>query len=225
MIYKNKKISEHAADLLLRIHAVSFRFNPPYTFTSGIKSPIYLDNRIVMSYPKERNKIIAFYISVIDEHVGRKNIDCISATASAAIPQGAWIAQKLNLPLVYVRPTSKAYGKGNKLEGHFKKGSRVLIIEDHISTAASVINNAATIRSLGGKVEYCIATTNYETTLSQKQIRENKIKVYSLTTGKIIVENALKKAMISKKEKEIVDLWFSAPSDWGKKMGLDRTYH
>jgi orotate phosphoribosyltransferase len=114
---KQQDIAEKTAQIFLDIGAVSFRFNPPYTFTSGLKSPIYLDNRIVPSYPKERNKIIQTYLEIIKRNVGLDNVDYISATASAAIPHGSLIADKLNLPLVFVRPTTKTYGKGNKLEG------------------------------------------------------------------------------------------------------------
>src|ERR1700733_4398749 len=100
MISDNKKI----AKLLLSIGAMTFRFDPPYVYTTGLKSPVYLDNRLVMSYPKVRKQIIDAYINVIKEKVGLENIDCISATATAAIPQGAWVAERLKLPMVYVRP-------------------------------------------------------------------------------------------------------------------------
>lgn len=210
----DNQIAQKTSQLLIKIGAVSFRFNPPFTFTSGIKSPIYLDNRIVLSYPLARHQIINFYIKVIKEKIGLEKIDYISATASAAISQGCLIADRLKLPLVYVRPTTKSYGKGNKLEGYLKKRSRILIIEDHISTASSVVNNAQTVRKEGGEVRYCVATTTYETPQSKKNLSENKIALFVLTTGRIIVEQAFKKGLINKKEKELVDLWFEDPVNW-----------
>lgn len=210
-----KNISKETAKLLLQIKAVSFRFNPSFTFTSGIKSPIYLDNRLVMSYPEVRKKIIKFYIELIKEKIGLKDIEWISATATAAIPQGCWVADKLNLPMVFVRPTTKAYGKGNKMEGYMKKNAKVVIIEDHISTATSVVGNAQTIKELGGRIEYCIATTTYESNKSNEFLKEHNIKLITLTTGKIIVEEALKEKIITQKEKDLVDLWFQDPIRWG----------
>ncbi len=171
-----KNIEKEAAKLLLKIGAVTFRFNPPYTYTSGIQSPIYLDNRLVMSYPAARRKIIGFYLQVLKEKIGLSKIDWISATATAAIPQGAWVADKLGLPLVFVRPTTKKYGKGNQIEGFLKKGVRVVIIEDHISTGGSVVENVKAIRKAGGKVDYYVATTSYETRKSAKMIKANKLK-------------------------------------------------
>ncbi len=213
--------AQKVAKLLLSIGAMTFRFDPPYVYTTGLKSPIYLDNRLVMSYPLVRKQIINAYIEAIKNEIGLENIDYISATATAAIPQGAWVANKLNLPMVYVRPQTKSYGKGGKVEGVFKKGAKVLIIEDHITTAQSVIGNAEAIRELGGKVTYCVATTTYETQKSIDLLKENKVKLIPLTTGKTIVETALVEKRISQKEKESIDAWFQDPPIWAKKMGLE----
>lgn len=214
----NKSISQQTAEILFKINAVSFRFNPPYTYTTGLKSPIYLDNRIVMSHPKERKKIINLYIKNIKDKIGLENIDCISATASAAIPQGSWVSGKLNLPMVYVRPSTKSYGKGNKVEGYLKKESNVIIIEDHVSTAESIVNNAQAIRELGGKVKYCIATTTYETQKSIDNLKNAKIKLLVLVTGREIAEEAYQKGIINAKQKELVDVWFKDPFDWVKTL-------
>ena len=213
MIY-NKQAAVKIAKFLLSINAMSFRFNPPYTYTTGMLSPMYLDNRLVMSYPKVRDEIIKTYIAVLKEKVGMRNVDVISATATAAIPQGAWIADRTKLPMVFVRPSTKMHGKGSKVEGYFKKGSNVVIIEDHISTAASVAGNAQSIRELGGKVKYVIATTTYDTELSQKTLKENKVKLFALTTGEIIIETAYKMGKISKKEKESIENWLENPQNW-----------
>lgn len=210
----DQKVAEKTAELLLGIKAVTFRFDPPYTYTSGLKSPIYLDNRLVMSYPEVRNKIVNSYILVLKKKIGLSNIDYVSATASAAIPQAAFVATKLNLPMVFVRPTTKTYGKGNKVEGYLKQGSKVVIVEDHISMAVSVTGNAIAIRELKGKVKYCVATTTYETKKSEELLKENNINIISLTSGKIIIEQAFKKGLLTKKQKESVDSWFQDPPNW-----------
>lgn len=216
-----KNIAENVAKQLLSIKGMTFRFNPPYIFTTGLKSPVYLDNRLVMSYPKVRKQIVDAYVEVIKSEIGLASVDCISATATAAIPQGAWVAEKLNLPMVFVRPTTKSYGKETKVEGVFKKGAKVLIIEDHISTAASVAGNAQAIRELGGIVKYCVATTTYETQKSKDVLKESKIKLFPLTTGKLMVEIALQEGLITKEQKNSIDTWFQNPLSWAKKKGFE----
>ena len=210
----NKKIAKKTAQLLLKINAVSFRFNPPFIYTSGMKSPIYLDNRIVMSYPRVRRKIVDFYIQIIKEEIGLSNIDYISGTASAAIPQASWVAEILDLPMVYVRPSTKSYGKGNKLEGYLKKGAKLVIVEDHVSTATSIVNNAQTVRKLGGKISYVVATTTYDTKESNELLKKNKITLFTLTDGKTIIEESYKSKVLNDKQKKSVDLWFRDPISW-----------
>lgn len=212
----DEEIAAQVAQLFLKINAVSFRFDPPFVYTTGMKSPIYLDNRIVLSYPKALDRIIAHYLMVIKKVVGRKNVEWISATASAAIPQGTIIADRLNLPLVYVRPTTKSYGKGNKIEGLLKRGKKVLIIEDHISTGTSAVGNADAIREAGGIVRHCIATTTYETPASIAIFKDHKVNLIALTTGRVIVETAYKKKKITAKQKESVDQWLADPVGWEK---------
>ncbi len=213
-------ISEKVAKLLLKIGGMTFRFNPPYTYTSGLKSPVYLDIRLVMSHPEVRKKIVSYYIDVIKNKIKLENVEWISATATAAIPLGAWVAGSLNLPMVYVRPSTKTYGKGGKVEGYLKKGAKVLIIEDHISTAESVVGNAQSIRELGGNILYCVATTTYQTKKASDALSANNIQLITLTTGKKVVETAAKNGYLTLKEKEMVDVWFADPPNWAKKMGL-----
>ncbi len=217
----DKVIADHAAQLLLQIRAFSFRFNPPYTYTSGLKSPVYIDNRLVMSYVSVRNQFIDYYIETIRKKIWLTNVDWISATATTAIPMGAWVADRLKLPLVFVRPTTKlagqgkkSYGKGNKMEGYLKKGSRVIIIEDHISTATSAVDNAETIREQGGVVQYCICASTYQTEQSRKLLKKHQITLLSLTSGRLIAESAFRHGQITKEQKQSVDMWFNDPLSW-----------
>lgn len=220
-------IADKTAQLLIEINAFTFRFNPPYTYTSGMKSPIYIDNRLIMSYVDIRKIFIDYYLEVIKNKIGLSNINWISATATTAIPVGAWIADRLRLPLVFVRPSTrqagqgkKSYGKENKMEGYLKKGSRVLIVEDHISSATSAVDNAECIREQGGIVDYCISSSTYQTEASCELLRDHKIKLFVLTSGRLIAESAFAYGQITKKQKESVDLWFSDPPSWAKKMGF-----
>ncbi len=217
---QDTKTAKEVAKLLLSIQAVTFRFNPPYTYTTGLKSPVYLDNRVVMSHPEVRSKIINYYVEAIKKHIGINNVEWISATATAAIPQGTLVADRLAIPMVYVRPTTKSYGKGNKIEGYLKKGSKVVIIEDHITTAESVVNNANSIRDAGSIVTYCVTTTTYETEKSQHALQQNDIILIPLTTGKIIIETAYENGQITEQEKDSIDTWFQDPPAWASTVNL-----
>ena len=212
-----QNIAREVAQILLKIGAVTFRFDPPYTYTSGIKSPIYLDNRIIISHPNERKKIIDLYVQLIKNNIGLENVDYVSATATAAIPQGAWIADRLGIPMVYCRSDKKGHGKENQIEGSLRKNSNVVIVEDHISTAGSSIGNADAVRKLGGRVSHVVASTTYETKKSLEQLKHAKLKLFTLTTGKVIIEQAVKKEMLNKKQKELVDDWFADLVGWSKK--------
>lgn len=214
-------IARETAKIIIKIKAVSFRFDPPFVFTTGLKSPIYLDNRIIMSHPDEREAIINFYIEILKKEIGLKNVDYISGTASAAVPQASWVSGKLHLPMVFVRPSTKSYGKGNKLEGYLKKGSNVVIIEDHVSTATSIANNAEAIRAYGGKVKYCIATTTYETKESANILKAQRIKLFTLATGKDILEEAYNSKLVTQKEKGGIEKWFKDPKKWAQANGLE----
>lgn len=221
-------IADTAAQLLIKINAFTFRFNPPYTYTSGMKSPIYIDNRLIMSYVDIRKIFIDYYLEVIKNKIGLSNINWISATATTAIPVGAWIADRLRLPLVFVRPSTrqagqgkKSYGKENKMEGYLKKGSRVLIVEDHISSATSAVDNAECIREQGGIVDYCISSSSYQTEASRQLLKDHKITLFILTSGRLIAESAFAHGQITKKQKESVELWFADPPSWAKKMGFE----
>lgn len=224
----NSLISDRTAQLLIKIHALSFRFDPPYTYTSGLKSPIYIDNRLTMSYVRIRKIFIDYYVEVIKKRIGLKNIDWISATATTAIPMGAWVADRLKLPMVFVRPTTKLagqgrklYGKGNKMEGYLKKGSKVVIIEDHISSATSAVDNAECIRENGGEVKFIISSSTYQTKSSRDLLHAHNVTLIALTSGRLIAESAFAHGQLTKQQKESVNLWSDDPPSWAKKMRFE----
>lgn len=216
-----KSIKSDIAKLLLSIKAVSINTKEPYRYTSGILSPIYCDNRLIMSYPDVRKKIVEAYIAIIKKEIGLKNVEVVSGTAMAAIPQTAWVSDHLKIPMVFVRPSKKEHGKENKVEGTFKKGAKVLIIEDHISTGGSTIDNLTAVKGLGGKVKYAIATTTYEMESAKNAFSENKLKVFTLTTITDILNTAVKLGTLKENEVELVKEWTKDTVGWGKKMGFE----
>ena len=215
-------IAKQTADLLFDINAVSLKPNKPFRFTSGIFSPIYIDNRVIFSHPAIRIKIVTFMINLIINKIGLKEVEILSGTASAAIPYTAFISQTLELPMVYVRDTRKGYGKKNQVEGVVEKGKKVLVIEDHITTGGSTIGNAKAIKSVGGNVKYAISATNYNLPISAQNFKKNKLKVFSLTDISEITEVAIKRKIIEKKDKAIILEWSKNPSAWGKKFGFEK---
>lgn len=207
------------ARILLELHAVSLNAQKPFKYDSGILSPVYIDNRILISYPKERQIIRDLYITAM-KSTGKK-FDAVAATATAGIPHAAWIADKLNLPMVYVRGKAKDHGKKNRVEGIVKKGSSVIVIEDLISTGESAIETAQAVREIGGRIDYIISIVTYEMAKSLENFKKNKLKLISLTTFADIVSISQEIGQISEKEKEIILDWAQNPTTWGKRMGFE----
>jgi len=217
-----KTIAQKTAEHLLDIKAIMLRPNKPFRYTSGILSPVYIDNRIIISYPKIRQKIISYYIKTIKEKIGIANAQLVSGTAMAAIPHAAFISQKLNLPMVFVRDTKKGHGRQNKIEGIVEKNQKTIIIEDHISTGGSTIGNIKAIRASGGKVKYAIATTTFLMKKAENNFKKAKIKVFTLTDINEIIKIAIQRKTIKKEDKAVIVQWSKNPPAWGKKFGFEK---
>lgn len=210
--------SQKVAKILLEIRAVTLSPKKPYRFTSGILSPVYTDNRILMSFPKQRKLVRDFYIKTIKEN---GSFDLIAGTATAGIPHAAWVADKLNLPMVYVRSSAKEHGKGNQIEGLIKKGQKVAVVEDLISTGGSSIETTQALRDAGAKANFIFAIFTYDMKKSRENFKTNKLKLKALTTFKDVVEVAQKMGYINKEDVQVILDWAQDPPAWGKKMGFE----
>ncbi|MRG85461.1 orotate phosphoribosyltransferase [Salinibacillus xinjiangensis] len=164
---------------LLEIGALQVSPNDPFTWSSGIESPIYCDNRIVMSFPKVRAEIAKYFAEVIKEHYPETEV--IAGCATAGIPHAAWVAEELNLPMVYVRGKAKSHGKQNQIEGIIKTGQKVIVIEDLISTGMSSIQSAKAIQAAGGKVVSVLSIFTYGLTLTEENFSKSQLCFESLT--------------------------------------------
>lgn len=209
--------SQKVAKLLLSINAVTLNSKKPYHYSSGILSPIYTDCRLLMGYPKERTLIRNLYIKMI---LGAGVFDIIAGTATAGIPHAAWIADKLNLPMVYVRGKAKDHGKGNQIEGKIKKKQKVAVIEDLISTGESSAETVRAIRREGGNASYIFSIITYGMKKSRENFNTHKIKLISLTDFPTVVKVAEKIGYIKTKDKDIILQWAKDPASWGKKNGF-----
>jgi len=210
--------SEKIAKILLDIHAVSFSPLKPFRYSSGIFSPVYTDCRLLMSYPKERKQIRDLYIEEIKK-VGP--FDVIAGTATAGIPHAAWIADKLNLPMIYIRGKAKDHGKGNQIEGKLKKKQKVAVIEDLISTGESSTETVRAIREKGGYSSYVFSIITYGMKASYDNFKLIKIKLIALTDFPTVVRVAEKSGYIKSRDKKMIMEWTKNPRLWGKKMGFE----
>ena len=174
---------------LLAIQAVTLRPNDYFTWTSGIKSPIYCDNRITMSYPSIRKEIAAGMVEVIKEKYPA--VEVVAGTATAGIPHAAWVSELLDLPMIYVRDSAKKHGKTNQIEGRVLEGQKVVIIEDLISTGLSSLKVAKALREAGAEVLGVVAIFSYELKKAQDAFEEAGVEYFTLTNYPVLVEEAV----------------------------------
>lgn len=214
----NTDNSKRIAAALFNIGSVIIRPNKPFRYDSGILSPIYVDNRLTISFPKERRLIINSMVKKIKE-IGIP--DAVAGTATAGIPHAAFIAQKLNIPMVYVRPKPKDHGKGNQVEGTFKRGQKVIVIEDLVSTGGSSIRVVKALRKMGAKVNTEVCIFAYGIKEADKNFKNNKVKLHALTNFKTATEIAEKQGLLKKEQIEAILDWAKDPKKWGKKMGFE----
>ena len=208
------KLKKDIAESLLEIKAVSLRPNNPFTWTSGIHSPIYCDNRLTLSYPEIRRKIAAGLTEIITEKF--PGTDLIAGTATAGIPHAAWVSELLNLPMCYVRSKAKGHGKGNQIEGNAASGQKVVVVEDLISTGGSVITAVEALREAGCIVLGVVSIFTYELEKGRELLRNSDITAYSLTDYSTLIEVAGEKGYVQPSESDKLHEWRKNPSEWGK---------
>lgn len=200
------------AEQLLTIKAVSLNPTQPFTWSSGIKSPIYCDNRITMSYPAIRRDIAKGLANKIKQHY--PDVEVIAGTATAGIPHAAWVAELLNLPMVYIRSKAKDHGKGNQIEGRIQDHQKMVLIEDLISTGGSVLEAAQAASNEGAQVLGVAAIFTYELPIGIKKFKENQIELTTLTNYTTLIETALDKQFITAKERDSLEKWKKDPTQW-----------
>jgi len=184
----------------------------PFTWASGWKSPIYCDNRLILSHPKIRIYVREQISKQIIELFGKP--DVIAGVATGAIGMGMLVADTLNLPFIYVRPESKKHGRKNQIEGSFKKNQSVVVIEDLISTGKSSIAAVNALRESQLKVKGMISIFTYGFEISKSNFNENKIEFNSLSSYEVLLEQALKTNYINEKEFLTLSDWRDNPENW-----------
>ncbi len=206
-------MSKTIAKSLLHIGAVYLRPNEPFTWASGIKSPIYCDNRLTMSYPEVRKEIAEGLKQLIQTHF--QNVQSIAGTATAGIPHAAWVSDLLGLPMCYVRSKAKSHGKGNQIEGKVEQGQKVVVVEDLISTGGSALTAVEALRSAGCDVLGVVSIFTYELEKGKQLLEEADVEVYSLTNYSTLIEVALQNGLIEENDVATLRNWRENPEQWG----------
>jgi orotate phosphoribosyltransferase len=204
------------AEKLLEINAVALKPQNPFTWTSGLRSPIYCDNRLTLSYPKVRRAIASGLEKLIGEHFPEAEV--IAGTATAGIPHAAWVSELMDLPMCYVRSKAKGHGKGNQIEGKAEKGQKVVVVEDLISTGGSVITAVQALREAGCDVLGAVSIFTYGLEKGREAFEQEGIVAASLTDFTTLVEVAISNGFISEEHQESLHAWSLNPAEWSKRF-------
>lgn len=210
----NKDKASKVAEFLLQIKAVKLSPNSPFTWASGIKSPIYCDNRITLSYPNIRTFIRQGYSDAVLDHFGKP--DVIAGVATGGIAQGALVAEELGIPFIYVRSSAKEHGMGNQIEGYFEEGQKVVVIEDLISTGGSSLKAVDALRAAKLDVRGLVAIFTYGFDIAHQNFVNAECPYVTLSDYEHLIEKALETSRISEIDLESLRAWRQSPKDWKK---------
>ena len=209
-----KTLENIFAGKLLKVKAIKLQPTNPFTWASGWKSPFYCDNRKTLSYPELRTFVKIEIARLISEQFAE--VDAIAGVATGAIPQGALVADALNLPFVYVRSKPKDHGLENLIEGELKPGMKVVVVEDLISTGGSSLKAVEAIRNNGCEVVGMVASYTYGFDVAAQAFRDANVQLYTLTNYEAVVEEALRIGYLAQEDVALLNDWRKDPANWMK---------
>ena len=201
------------AELLLKLKAIKLNPSDPFTWASGWKSPIYCDNRILLSDPKSRNIIANYFSEIIKNKYD--DVEVIAGVATGAIGIGILVAQKLNLPFIYVRPEAKKHGRKNQIEGKISENQKIVVIEDLISTGKSSLNAVKALRESNLEVMGMVAIFTYGFNKSIENFEKDKVNLSTLSDYNELVKKAIDIKYISENDSDTLKKWNEDPENWG----------
>jgi len=207
-------VKTEVARLLLQINAIKVQPASPFTWASGWKSPIYCDNRKILSFPEARTIVRDRFAEIIREKYPEAEV--IAGVATGAIAHGALVAEKLGLPFIYVRSEPKGHGLENLIEGVLHAGQKVVIVEDLVSTGGSSLKAAKAVSDFGGNVLGMVAIFTYEFPQAMNNFATARLELTTLSRYQALVEEALKMGKISEDQVQKLMLWREDPANWGK---------
>ncbi len=204
--------AKQVAKVLLDTEAVRLNVKEPFTYVSGIKSPIYCDNRKVIGYPEGRKIVVEGFVELLQN----KDYDVVAGTATAGIPWAAFIAEKLDKPMSYIRSKKKEHGAGKQIEGADLEGKRVIVIEDLISTGGSSIKAVEAAREAGAAHVEVLAIFSYEFEKAAKSFEEAKCECQTISSFSTLIDLAENDNYLNSEEAEIAMKWNKNPNQWGR---------
>jgi orotate phosphoribosyltransferase len=207
-----KEIRHQFAKMLMDIEAIKLQPQEPFTWASGWKSPIYTDNRKTLSFPRVRSFVKLELCHAIQEQF--PEAEAVAGVATGAIAQGALVAEQLGLPYAYVRPKPKDHGMGNQVEGMLPQGSKVVVVEDLISTGGSSLKAVEALRQYGVEVIGMVASFTYGFPVAEEAFREAGVKLVTLSNYQAVVEEAAETGYIKDADKAVLAEWRKDPSIW-----------
>ncbi|RYL95392.1 orotate phosphoribosyltransferase [Sporolactobacillus sp. THM7-4] len=207
-----KLIARH----LLEINAVVLSPEDPFTWASGIHSPVYCDNRLVLAYPDIRKDVVQAFVDLIQKNY--PDAEVIAGTATAGIPHAAWIAEALDLPMVYVRSSAKSHGRKKQIEGLVKEGQKVVVIDDLISTGGSVLTAVDALKRVNADVLGVGAIFTYQLPQAEKNFSEAEVPLKTLTDFETLIHLAVEQGVIDRGQLDQLKKWYADPltEDWRK---------
>jgi orotate phosphoribosyltransferase len=207
--------AKKTAEYLLQIKAIKLQPSNPFTWASGWKSPIYCDNRKTLSFPVVRSFIRDSFAELINELY--PGAELIAGVATGAVAHGALVADKLNLPFIYVRSGAKEHGLGNQIEGYFEKGQKVVVIEDLISTGGSSLSAVKALREASCEVLGMVAIFTYEFKKASDGFAAENCQLNTLSNYSVLIDTAVSTGYIGMTEVETLKKWRADPAVWGVK--------
>jgi orotate phosphoribosyltransferase len=210
----NVEVGLQVAEYLLQIKAIELKPNAPFTWASGLKSPIYCDNRKTLSYPTLRTHIRQQFVQAIQNEFGP--VDVIVGVATGGIAIGALIAQEMGLPFAYVRSEAKKHGLGNQVEGVIEPNQKVLVIEDLVSTGKSSLAAVDALRQISAEVVGMVAIFTYDFQQAAEAFQAAQVKLHTLTNYHLLLEKAVQKEYITEDQLETLRNWRKSPAAWSE---------
>ncbi len=210
----SKESAAKVAEILLKVEAVKLRPEQPFKWSSGWNSPIYCDNRIALSFPEERAYIKSQLATAVRKFF--PNAEAVAGVATAGIPQGALIADALNLPFVYVRPKPKDHGMENLIEGKVTKGQKVVVVEDLISTGGSSLKACEALKDVGFKIEGMVAIFNYGFKVADDNFKNANVNLICLSNYSELILKAESMGIVNNAQISSLNNWRTSPETWGK---------
>lgn len=204
------------AEKLLQVNAIKLSPNTPFTWASGWKSPIYCDNRKVLSFPYIRDFIKSELCNIIFEKF--PDTEILAGVATAGIAWGAMASDQLKLPYIYVRPKPKEHGLGNQIEGYYEKDKKVVVIEDLVSTGKSSLQVVDVLKAQGLEVIGMVSIFTYNFQIAMDAIKSSSLAYYSLTDYNSLIELAVKKGIVTEHDQQLLMAWRENPAEWVNKM-------